>query len=247
MEHYPWITELQVLGPFSIKHAHKRKCSEDKLPTFRITLRGKKGAVYFLHNHILTWRAKSDLILLLNGSSIEDDTKMELLRELSYGQPNGSPRLSFFLSVRIPALHEAQKQLSFTFPRIFDTSCIKKFWWNSSSCIARILNPRIMLSVTFIYFHCWISRILWELRVLWIPCHILRYFLRSGQFLQSHWRSKGFSLCPFSVGLRIKCSIEDTIRLAKVIGYSISSFYDLWHAGQCTQPFDTPETLTKHF
>ena len=35
---YPWITEPQIFGPFSIKHVHKRKCSEDKLPTFRSIL-----------------------------------------------------------------------------------------------------------------------------------------------------------------------------------------------------------------
>ena len=34
-ENYSRLTEPQVLGPFSIKHAHKRKCSEDKLPAFR--------------------------------------------------------------------------------------------------------------------------------------------------------------------------------------------------------------------
>ncbi len=37
LEHYSCLTEPQVLGPLINQHAYKRKCSEDKLPTFRIS------------------------------------------------------------------------------------------------------------------------------------------------------------------------------------------------------------------
>ncbi len=53
---------------------------------------GSLGEPDWIGCSLLTWRAKSDLFLLWNSSPIKGGTKMELHRELSSGQPNGSPR-----------------------------------------------------------------------------------------------------------------------------------------------------------
>ncbi len=57
---------------------------------------------FFLHNHV--WRKKKALPLKrepFSKTALQESTKMELHRELSYGQPNGSLRraiLALFFS-----------------------------------------------------------------------------------------------------------------------------------------------------
>ena len=93
-------------------------------------------------------KAKSDLFWLWNGSPIKVGTKMELHREPSYGQPNGSPRraiLALFFSQCVPIPHN-QEPLSASFMVISilllsahlliwqNNSCILQGTWCTCNC-----------------------------------------------------------------------------------------------------------------
>ncbi len=72
-----------------------------------------------------------------------------ILLDIFMMRPSFKNLRSVFWQTLTPLFPSVEK-LSKNAPRIFDTSCINKFWWNLASCIAGILNQNTIRYYTIL-------------------------------------------------------------------------------------------------